>query len=422
MTSHMPIVGRFAWRYGRDIVARDRARAQKMLQGLRPHGPHKHRKHHAGREEAARHHGGGGSAAASGTGTGASAGAGAGTDPMSSGTGVDVTDAGVTYTATVGVGSPATDYMLLIDTGSSNTWLGASQKYVKTSTSKSTGASVSVSYGSGSFSGTEYTDTVTLAPTLVIENQSIGVASQAQGFEDVDGILGVGPADLTQNTVSGQSMVPTVVDNLFSQGTIAADSLGISFEPTTEMGAINGELTFGGVDASKITGDVTFVPITSTSPASNYWGINQDVTYGQDTALLSGAAGIVDTGTTLVMIATDAFQQYQQATGGTMDQSTGLLRFTESQFEGLQSLFFNIGGTTFELSPNAQIWPRALNPMLDGDADGIYSVVADIGTPSGQGLDFINGFAFLQRFYSVFDTGNAQVGLATTPFTDATTN
>ena len=88
---------------------------------------------------------------------------------------------------------------------------------------------------------------------------------------------------------------------------------------------------------------MTFVPITSTSPASNYWGINQDVTYGQDTTLLSGAAGIVDTGTTLVMIATDAFQQYQQATGGTMDQSTGLLRFTESQFENLQSLFFSVG-------------------------------------------------------------------------------
>lgn len=35
---------------------------------------------------------------------------------------------------------------------------------------------------------------------------------------------------------------------------------------------------------------------------------------------------------------------------------------------------------------------------------------------------FADGFAFLQRFYSVYDTGNNQVGLATTPFTDAETN
>lgn len=71
---------------GKEIIARDKARAQKLMQGIRPHGPigtHQLR------------------------GNAASA-----TD-----TGVDVTDAGVTYTAAVGVGSPATDYTLLIDTG-----------------------------------------------------------------------------------------------------------------------------------------------------------------------------------------------------------------------------------------------------------------------------------------------------------------
>ena len=77
-----------------------------------------------------------------------------------------------------------------IDTGSSNTWVGAGTTYVKTTTSASTGKAVSVSYGSGSFSGTEYTDTVTLSPDLVIAKQSIGVASTATGFSDTDGILG----------------------------------------------------------------------------------------------------------------------------------------------------------------------------------------------------------------------------------------
>lgn len=57
-----------------------------------------------------------------------------------------VTNTAVTYTTSVGVGSPATQYDLLIDTGSSNTWLGADKKYVKTSTSSSTGKSVSVTY------------------------------------------------------------------------------------------------------------------------------------------------------------------------------------------------------------------------------------------------------------------------------------
>ncbi|EIM81431.1 family A1 protease [Stereum hirsutum FP-91666 SS1] len=334
-----------------------------------------------------------------------------------------VYDLGVTYTTSVGVGSPPTQYTLLIDTGSSNTWVGAGKAYVKTSTSKSTGQKVNVSYGSGSFSGTEYTDTVTLGSDLVIQNQSIGVASTAQGFSDVDGILGIGPVDLTSGTVANNQPVPTVTDNLFSQGTISVESIGISYEPTTTSseGTMNGELTFGGVDSGKTTGDVNYVPITSTSPASNYWGIDQSITYN-DATILESTAGIVDTGTTLIMIATDAFQAYEKATGATMDNTTGLLSITESQFEKLQSLFFNIGGVQYELTANAQIWPRALNSTLGGDSSKIYLVVADMGSQSGQGLDFINGFTFLQRFYSVYDTTNSQLGLATTSFTDATTN
>ena len=109
----------------------------------------------------------------------------------------------------------------------------------------------SVTYGSGDFSGNEFTDTVTLGPDLVIETQSIGVASSAQGFDDVDGILGIGPVDLTSGTLSTGQSVPTVTDNLFSQGTISNDSIGISYVPTTSEGSVNGELDFGGIDTSK---------------------------------------------------------------------------------------------------------------------------------------------------------------------------
>ena len=77
--------------------------------------------------------------------------------------------------------------------------------------------------------------------------------------------------------------------------------------------------------------------------------------------------------------------------------------------------------------------------MLGGDANAIYLVTADMGSNLGTGLDFISeclrlgalsveltvstdGFVFLQRFYSVYDTTNTQVGLATTQYTTAETN
>lgn len=70
----------------------------------------------------------------------------------------------------------------------------------------------------------------------------------------------------------------------------------------------------------RFTGSINYVPITKTSPASNYWGIDQSLTYGNDTPLLDMSSGIVDTGTTLLLIATDAFQAYQEATGAVLDK------------------------------------------------------------------------------------------------------
>ncbi|EIW80819.1 acid protease [Coniophora puteana RWD-64-598 SS2] len=333
---------------------------------------------------------------------------------------VSVTNAQVTYTASVGVGSPATQYTLLIDTGSSNTWVGADKEYTPSSSAKDTGNTVEVSYGSGSFSGEEYTDTVTLGDGLVIKNQSIGVASFAQGFQGVDGILGVGPTDLTSGTVSSEDTVPTVTDNLYSAGTINTEVLGIYYAPAAGSDS-TGELSFGRVDTSKTTGDVAYVPITSMAPASQYWGIDQSISYGS-TSILDKTAGVVDTGTTLVLIASDAFQAYQKATGATADSATGLLKVTSAQYSKLEDLNFEIGGTKYPLSANGQIFPRSLNSAIGGDADSIYLIVSDIGTQSGQGLDFINGYAFLERYYSVYDTTNSQVGFATTANTDATSN
>lgn len=109
-------------------------------------------------------------------------------------------------------------------------------------------------------------------------------------------------------------------------------------------------------------------------------------------------------------------------TGAVLDETTGLLTLTPSQFANLKSLFFNVNGTSFEVTANAQAWPRSLNSLIGGSSDKVYLIVADIGFPSGQGLDFINGQTFLERFYSVYDADMQRVGLATTPFTKATSN
>lgn len=104
----------------------------------------------------------------------------------------------------------------------------------------------------------------------------------------------IGPTGLTVGTQAKKlEAVPTVLDNLAKSGSIPEEVLGIYFAPSA--GSPKGELSFGQADTSKTTGAISYVPITTSSPASNYWGIDQSITYGSKPILTQGS-GIVDTG------------------------------------------------------------------------------------------------------------------------------
>ena len=81
------------------------------------------------------------------------------------------------------------------------------------------------------------------------------------------------------------------------------------------------------------------------------------------------------------------------------------------------SIFFY--QANFTLTPDAQVWPQSLNAHFGGVASQILLIAVDIGV---QSFDVVLSMTFLQRFYSVFDSGNNQVGLAQTPFTNAILN
>jgi hypothetical protein len=329
------------------------------------------------------------------------------------------------YVADIQVGNPPNQYSLIVDTGSSNSWVGAnpSNPYHLSRTSKQLPDVVITRYGSGFFAGVEYEDEVTLSPGLTVQ-QSIGVAVVAsKGIAPLDGILGLGPPDLTNGTLFPDMTkeIPTVVDNLHSQGKISSRLLGLYLEPYSPTNNKTGILTYGGIPAGKAKGDIFYVPVTSRGLASHFWGIDQSIKYGS-TAILSQSTGIVDSGTTMIMIPTDAFKQYQKMTGATADSKTGLLSITPSQFKLLQPLSFIIGGRSLVLVPDAQIWPRALNGAIGGEREAIYLVIVDSGVKSTEDPEdnvfCVNGLTFLQRFLTGLDSDNRKIGFAETDHTD----
>ncbi|KAF7972932.1 hypothetical protein HWV62_16596 [Athelia sp. TMB] len=309
------------------------------------------------------------------------------------------------YIAQVHVGSQTFD--LIVDTGSSNTWVGASTKFSNGSTGVSTGQSVSVSYGSGYFEGTEYTDTVNLGSAKVI-SQSIGVASMATGFNGVDGIIGFGPVGLTENTVSGMSTVPTFMDNLHSKGTIPTEVLGVSFAPESgsDYHDANGELTFGGIDSTKYSGSITYAARSSSSSVGPYWGVAVSAIKYGSTSLGSGS-GVVDTGTTLIYIPTSAYMKFLSASGGKTDPNTGLAKFTKKP-TGIFS--FTIAGKLLNLTPAQYLIPTAQLRNFGLPSSAYYSWINDGGS---YGVDFIIGQKFLENYYSIFDTTKNRIGFAT---------
>ncbi|KAG2354706.1 aspartic peptidase domain-containing protein [Suillus spraguei] len=329
------------------------------------------------------------------------------------------------YTVALNVGSPPTTYNLVVDSGSAVTWIGGRTPYDKTGTK--TRQRVRERYGEGSsggsFTGTIFIDTVTLGGELTIPDYELAVASRTRNFR-YDGILGIGPRDLTANTRRGRpGTYPTFTECLVDKGAIGNNLVGIFFQPITgDPDTDVGELTFGEIDHTKCTDDIVYTPITDSPNISRFWGIKQSITYG-DTEILDEFSGIIDTGNEYISLAPDAYGRYKAATGATFDQPTGLLRITTDQYNDLRELKFHINNHIFGLIPDAQIWPPFLNQELHGgENDGIYLIIDSLDTETSAGCGFILGYPFMQRFYTVLDGDNRRVGFAQTSFTPATTN
>ncbi|KAK0500658.1 hypothetical protein EDD18DRAFT_1067613, partial [Armillaria luteobubalina] len=62
--------------------------------------------------------------------------------------------------------------------------------------------------------------------------------------------------------------------------------------------------------------------------------------------------------------------------------------------------------------------PPLLNADIGGSLSAMYLVVNDLGTNSGRGRDFANGYTFLERFH----VAGGRVGVGVTTQTRATTN
>jgi hypothetical protein len=131
----------------------------------------------------------------------------------------------------------------------------------KSSTYAKNGTAFAIRYGSGSLSGFTSQDTVTVG-SVTVPNLQFAEAVKEPGIAFVaahfDGIMGFGFPDISVN-----GMPPFFQAGLAS-GAIKEPTFAFYLQKTATFA---GELTLGGVDSSKYTGEITCAPPGRSLPA-----------------------------------------------------------------------------------------------------------------------------------------------------------
>ncbi|XP_069326191.1 pepsin A [Eulemur rufifrons] len=310
------------------------------------------------------------------------------------------------YFGTIGIGTPAQDFTVIFDTGSSNLWVpsiycssAACENHNRfnpedSSTYEATSESVSITYGTGSMTGVLGYDTVEVGG-ISDTNQIFGLSETEPGsflyYAPFDGILG-----LAYPSISSSGATP-VFDNLWDQGLVSQDLFSVYLSSDDDSGSV---VIFGGIDSSYYSGELKWVPVSY----EGYWQITVDsITMdGETIACSDSCQAIVDTGTSLLTGPTSAISNIQSDIGASED-SDGLLVVSCSSVDSLPDIVFTINGVDYPVPPSAYILEE------DGICTSGFEGM-DVSTYTGE--LWILGDVFIRQYYTVFDRANNQVGLA----------
>ncbi|KIJ49309.1 hypothetical protein M422DRAFT_224939 [Sphaerobolus stellatus SS14] len=352
------------------------------------------------------------------------------------------------YFGNLQIGTPGQSFGVILDTGSSDLWVGApncrgcagtptfdftqSKSFVDQNTTKG------IQYGSGNVVGELASDTVNMAG-FSISNQGFLVATTvSQGLLDnqntgggasasVSGLLGLGFKALADTGAT--PFVQALSNGNKLKQNLMSFFLARHVDDQSSGVAPGGFFTLGDTNSSLFTGNIDIVNFPSTSTPS-FWLIPlSGATVGGKavsniTASSSESIAAIDTGTTLI--------------GGPTDGVTAIYSLISGAAPGTGSLegYFTIPCNqeiNVALTFGTQTWPiNSSDFVLQAQADdgsivcigGIFDVEAgqsapgqgppaskrQIGGPNGP--SWIVGDTFLKNVYSVFRFDPPAVGFA----------
>ncbi|KAJ3115851.1 hypothetical protein HK100_001221 [Physocladia obscura] len=311
-----------------------------------------------------------------------------------------------------------------LDTGSSDVWFRTAYCYSPDSScdvnySNATDGSVYPetpfyfvdTYGSGAAAGIVGYSNVTLGGL----NAEILVGLSILLVEQQQGLLGLAFSSLG---VISSSVTPYVhvSGNWFDA--LNLDNPVFGFYLSDYADGDYGEITLGGYDSEKYTGDITWQPLVNVTedylgnPSPGYWTFSLlPWTWSVPGTSASGAIGssntpyaIADTGTTLLIVPNDVALGVYAALNITFNNDPDIQDYTIPCTNNLPPFVFSYEGVDFPI-------PSEIYTLLAG-TDSLGNDVCIPGITGGGDGIAIFGDIFLRTYYSFYDKKNIQLGFA----------
>ncbi|KAI9266905.1 aspartic peptidase domain-containing protein [Phascolomyces articulosus] len=169
------------------------------------------------------------------------------------------------YLMNLSIGTPPQQFTLLLDTGSSTTWVpvescgilcGSPPHTLSTKTSSTfelMNMQFNIRYGEGFSQGYYAKDTFTFEGNISVANTAFAVSNFNDGeltANGADGIIGIGPDALSKYNNPDNVVVPTIVSSMQQAGVIRDNMFSVYFKALDDAergnGRVNGNIIFGG--------------------------------------------------------------------------------------------------------------------------------------------------------------------------------
>ncbi|KAG1457827.1 hypothetical protein G6F55_005698 [Rhizopus delemar] len=315
--------------------------------------------------------------------------------------GAPLANVDLAYLIQIEIGTPPQPFYLLLDTGSSSTWVpivGCNRdcgypyhtlQPSRSSTFNSSYLPFSIHYGEGFSSGYYAQDSVTVNGVTIPE-VNFAVSNYNDGeltMDGADGILGIGPDILSIYDNPENKVIPTLVTTMYEKGVIGQKVFSVYFQPVlSEKKRINGEIVFGGVEARHITGEVHYVPVSNRTEYMDYWAVDlQSIRVGSYRRFYTySITAMVDTGA------------HRDITGQYV---------VPCNTQNLPEISIQLNNTDFTITPKHYL---ITSGVLTYSKEYCYTYIQD----SPSFVDAILGYGFLQQYVSVYDHENKRIGFA----------